>query len=139
MRVRDRPRVRSAHTVCELDAADLGAIHTAPEWGWIGREEVVYVKVRPCRWAECGGSVRSFSGETRCLLCCRVPGEESAPALKVNGGGRVDRAQRQGRSRGDAHPETPSLRAPDLLLPFERRSCAVPKNSSPIPEQHGTA
>jgi hypothetical protein len=40
------------------------------------------VKVRPCRWAECGGSVRSFSGETRCLLCCRVPGEEPATSTK---------------------------------------------------------
>jgi len=35
------------------------------EWGVFGQEATVYVKVRPCQWADCGGSVLSFSGEAR--------------------------------------------------------------------------
>lgn len=46
-KVRERPRVQASHAISELDTVDMGAIHTALEWGWIGRQEVVYFRVRP--------------------------------------------------------------------------------------------
>jgi hypothetical protein len=70
--VQNRPRVQAAHSVDELDAIDLEAITLAREWGVEG--EILLVPVRPCLWADCGGSVMSFGGDRRCILCYRPPG-----------------------------------------------------------------
>jgi len=72
VRVTTRPRVHAAHTVGELDAVDLEALELGRGWGMFP-QEVVYVKVRPCEWEECGGSVLVWDGSPRCLLCARTP------------------------------------------------------------------
>ena len=69
MKVRERPRVQASHSVSEIDSVDLEAIRMANDWGWTGREEVVYVKPAPCEREHCGGS--HIAGFTGCMLCAR--------------------------------------------------------------------
>ena len=57
----------------EITRTDIEAARALAAWEW--KPDVTLVKVRPCRWQDCGGSVLCFGGEVRCLLCCRPPGD----------------------------------------------------------------
>ena len=65
------PRSDGGTTLDELTVTDLEAYRVLGSWEW--KPEVVLVPVRPCEWQDCGGSVLLWSGEARCLLCCRLP------------------------------------------------------------------
>jgi hypothetical protein len=65
------PRSDGGTTFDEITRADIEASRLLAAWEW--KPEVTLMKVRPCQWEDCGGSVLSLGGEARCLLCARAP------------------------------------------------------------------
>ena len=60
-------------TLDHLTKTDLDAHCLALSWG-TPMTTIKLVRVKPCLWLQCGGSVLCWGeGDRRCLLCCRRP------------------------------------------------------------------
>jgi hypothetical protein len=60
------------HALSELDTVDLEAIALSHAWG-LSNGHTERVPPSPCDRPDCGGSVLTWDGDRRCLLCCRPP------------------------------------------------------------------